>query len=187
MKMTRLQLVQWQLLLCFLLAAAVMGAVDELTQDLFDVDGREVPENKEKNWFIRNTVLPGGITLPLSPITLFTVLLGLIHTFLNWGTYSWCEASHILLKEHSDSCRQVIREVCQEVGSDYKRFQDIASQLSDCPSRKNGGDLGRFYRGDMAKNFDKACFDPKIPVGKCVGPIETSFGWHCIYIRDRSI
>ena len=54
-------------------------------------------------------------------------------------------------------------------------------------SVKDGGSLGRFYRGDMAKNFDRACFDPKTPIGTTVGPFETSFGWHLLYIKNRDI
>ncbi|CNE64609.1 peptidyl-prolyl cis-trans isomerase C [Yersinia enterocolitica] len=37
-------------------------------------------------------------------------------------------------------------------------FQELAKKFSNCPSKRNGGDLGEFNKGDMVPAFDKAVF-----------------------------
>ena len=34
--------------------------------------------------------------------------------------------------------------------------------------------------------FDKAVFEKENKVGSCIGPIQTQFGWHLIWIEDRN-
>ncbi|CAB9503099.1 trans isomerase NIMA-interacting 1 [Seminavis robusta] len=184
MRSNRVYVLVCQVLLVLL---SSLSFADEYDGEFTTEEAGQRKMTKQKVWFMRDAELPGGITLPLSPLTLLFLLFGMTHLYLNWGTYAWCEASHILLKDHSKEGKQAMKEICQQIGSDYKRFQENARQMSDCPSRKDGGDLGRFYRGDMAKNFDRACFDPNVPTGKCVGPLETSFGFHLIFIQKRSI
>ena len=63
-----------------------------------------------------------------------------------------------------------------------EKFSDLAKKYSSCPSKKNGGDLGWFSRGDMVKEFENAAFSAD--KGAIVGPVRTQFGWHLIYIKD---
>jgi len=63
-----------------------------------------------------------------------------------------------------------------------EKFSDLAKKYSSCPSKKNGGDLGWFSRGDMVKEFENAAFSAD--KGAVVGPVRTQFGWHLIYIKD---
>jgi hypothetical protein len=57
-------------------------------------------------------------------------------------------------------------------------FADAARENSDCPSGKEGGDLGWFGPGQMVPEFDKAAFEMK--VDEISGVVETQFGFHIL-------
>ncbi len=63
-------------------------------------------------------------------------------------------------------------------------FQQLAKKHSLCPSKKRGGDLGEFNRGDMVKAFDDVVF--KKPLFEVHGPVKTKFGFHLIKTVYRS-
>ncbi|KGJ92930.1 peptidylprolyl isomerase PpiC [Colwellia psychrerythraea] len=63
-------------------------------------------------------------------------------------------------------------------------FGVLAKKHSLCPSKKKGGDLGEFRRGQMVKAFDDVVF--KRPILKVHGPIKTKFGYHLIKTLYRS-
>lgn len=68
-------------------------------------------------------------------------------------------------------------EIAEEV------FAELARD-SDCPSKKNGGELGWFpRRGVMAEAFAQAAFALK--PGEMAGPVETEFGYHLILCTGR--
>lgn len=85
-------------------------------------------------------------------------------------------ASHILVKTEGEAyvCLQEIRQ--------GKSFEQVAQEKSICPSRKKGGSLGWFSRGQMVKEFEQAAFSAK--KGSIIGPIKTQFGYHIIRIDD---
>ena len=85
-------------------------------------------------------------------------------------------ASHILVKTENEA-KVILYEVKHE-----STFEDVAKQKSLCPSRKKGGNLGFFGRGQMVKEFENACF--KANKDDIIGPIKTQFGWHIIKILD---
>ncbi len=86
-------------------------------------------------------------------------------------------ARHILVKNEK-SCLELKNQI--DTGAD---FQDLARQHSDCPSGKNGGDLGEFSPGQMVREFDDVVFNKEI--GQTHGPIKTQFGFHLIEIVSR--
>jgi len=59
-----------------------------------------------------------------------------------------------------------------------EKFATIAKTSSQCPSSKNGGDLGSFTRGKMVKDFEKAAF--ALEKGQTSGPVKTQYGYHII-------
>lgn len=86
-------------------------------------------------------------------------------------------AAHILVKKE-DQARDLLAKV--KAG---ESFSDLAKRFSDCPSGRNGGDLGWFGRGQMVQEFDRAAFEGT--KGSVVGPVKTQFGWHIIKILDQ--
>jgi peptidyl-prolyl cis-trans isomerase C len=62
-------------------------------------------------------------------------------------------------------------------------FAKLAGEVSDCPSKAQGGDLGTFPRGSMVKEFEDAAFSQAT---NAVGPVvTTSFGYHIIQVLDH--
>lgn len=64
-------------------------------------------------------------------------------------------------------------------------MEDLAAELSKCPSGKSsGGDLGFFAREDMVAPFSEAAF--AMAPGEVSGePVETSFGFHVIRVEEK--
>ena len=59
-----------------------------------------------------------------------------------------------------------------------EKFSKIAGEVSLCPSRKRGGDLGTFVRGRMVKEFEQAAFG--LQKGQVSPVVKTQFGYHVI-------
>lgn len=86
-------------------------------------------------------------------------------------------AAHILVKDEKKA-KKVLGMIDKG-----QSFAEMARKYSDCPSRKSGGDLGWFGKGQMVPEFEKAAFEG--PKGKIVGPIKTEFGHHIIKIIGK--
>lgn len=99
-------------------------------------------------------------------------------------------ASHILLEHRmawppakqghprsETEALELARELAERV-SDGESFSDLASVYSDCPSKAERGDLGRFSRGQMVARFSDAAF--ALDVGQLSKPVQTEFGVHLI-------
>jgi peptidyl-prolyl cis-trans isomerase C len=87
-------------------------------------------------------------------------------------------ARHILVKSKAE-CEDLKKKI--EGGSD---FADMAKEHSDCPSGKQGGDLGEFSPGQMVREFDDVVFSAEL--GQVHGPVKTQFGYHLIEITNRT-
>jgi len=80
--------------------------------------------------------------------------------------------AHILVKTEKEA-----NAVLEQLKKGDK-FSHIAKEVSLCPSKKRGGDLGTFGRGQMVKEFEKAAFD--LQKGQTSPIIKTKFGYHII-------
>ncbi|ATA26207.1 peptidylprolyl isomerase [Brenneria goodwinii] len=87
-------------------------------------------------------------------------------------------ALHILV-DTEQQANDILAEL--EQGAD---FQQMAQKYSTCPSKRNGGDLGEFRKGDMVPSFDKAVFSCELL--KPIGPVKTQFGYHLIKVLYRN-
>lgn len=87
------------------------------------------------------------------------------------------QASHILVKTESEANAAFV-----DVTFGKKKFEDVAMERSLCPSKKRGGDLGWFGKGQMVKEFETVAFSTK--KGEVSKPFKTQFGWHIVKVAD---
>jgi parvulin-like peptidyl-prolyl isomerase len=80
--------------------------------------------------------------------------------------------AHILVKTEKEA-----NSVLERLKKGEK-FSSIAKEISLCPSKKRGGDLGTFSRGKMVKEFEKAAF--ALQKGQISPIVKTKFGYHVI-------
>ncbi len=65
-------------------------------------------------------------------------------------------------------------------------FEELAKQRSEDPATaEKGGDLDWFGRGTMQLAFESAAF--KAEIGELVGPVETKYGYHLIWVEDKKV
>jgi peptidyl-prolyl cis-trans isomerase C len=62
-------------------------------------------------------------------------------------------------------------------------FAALAEAYSECPSGKNGGDLGYFTRGQMVKPFEEAAFS--LNPGEVSPIVQSEYGFHLIKVLDK--
>jgi len=95
-------------------------------------------------------------------------------------------ASHILVDGKDAQAK--LEKLKKDIGSDFSKFQAAAARLSKCPSgKKEGGRLGTFKPGMMVPPFDRAIFSKDSKIGEVIGPVQTDFGWHLIWIEERNL
>jgi peptidyl-prolyl cis-trans isomerase C len=86
-------------------------------------------------------------------------------------------ARHILVSSE-EACEDLKTQI--EGGADFAK---LAESHSECPSGKQGGDLGEFGPGEMVPEFDEVVFSADL--GMVHGPVKTNFGYHLIEITSR--
>ena len=80
--------------------------------------------------------------------------------------------SHILVKTEQEA-KMILDQL-----NKGESFANISMEKSLCPSKRKGGDLGTFGRGQMVKEFERVAF--ALQKGQLSQPIKTEFGWHII-------
>lgn len=86
-------------------------------------------------------------------------------------------ARHILVDKEA-TCNELKARI--EAGEDFAK---LAKDHSNCPSGRNGGDLGTFGPGQMVAEFDKVVFSA--PINEVQGPVKTQFGYHLLEVTKR--
>lgn len=87
------------------------------------------------------------------------------------------KASHILVKTEEEGQAVLSRLESGEA------FETVAQDVSECPSKERGGDLGFFGKGMMVPEFEQAA--DALEVGAVSGLVKTQFGFHVIKLVDR--
>lgn len=103
----------------------------------------------------------------------------------HYATAEERRASHILISFGDDKAasKKKAEEILAKAKADPSSFAKLAKENSaDTGSAVEGGDLSFFGRGMMVKPFEDAVFSAK--KGDIVGPVESNFGWHVIYVTD---
>lgn len=81
-------------------------------------------------------------------------------------------ARHILVNQEFEA-----QDIEKRIKSG-ESFEALAREHSNCPSGKEGGDLGEFGKGAMVPSFEAAAF--ALEVGQVSAPVRTQFGFHLI-------
>jgi protein-disulfide isomerase len=97
------------------------------------------------------------------------------HILVQYKGARGADASVTRTKEEA---RARAEKLFSELVEKHKDFAKLAREASDCPSAKEGGELGRFTRGDLVPAFESALF--ALRVGEVSGVVETPFGFHII-------
>jgi peptidyl-prolyl cis-trans isomerase C len=90
------------------------------------------------------------------------------------------KARHILVQTEPEA-----NEIYSQLVADPSKFNEIAKEKSlDSSNKDNGGDLGWFERGRMVPEFENTAFST--PKGQISKPVKTRFGWHIIFVDDKT-
>lgn len=100
--------------------------------------------------------------------------------------------SHILIKlpanpslEQRNQAMQQMQVWRQEIVAGKVKFEDIAKQYSQCPSKDKGGDIGQFpYKFVVVPEFAKAAF--AMQPGEISAVVPSVFGLHLIKVTERT-
>lgn len=87
-------------------------------------------------------------------------------------------AKHILV-ETLEKAEEVLNEINGGLS-----FEEAAKQYSSCPSKAQGGNLGKFGRGQMVPEFENAAFN--LNIGIISEPVKTQFGYHLIKVDEKN-
>ena len=97
-------------------------------------------------------------------------------------SYNGAQGASPQITRTKNEARSEANRILRLVRSNPNNFSSLALDLSDGPSKSNGGDLGFFQEGTMVKPFNDYVFSNR--VGR-IGLVETDFGFHVIKIAAK--
>ena len=97
-------------------------------------------------------------------------------------SYNGAQGASPQITRTKNEARSEANRILRLVRSNPNNFSSLALDLSDGPSKSNGGDLGFFQEGTMVKSFNDYVFSNR--VGR-IGLVETDFGFHVIKIAAK--
>jgi peptidyl-prolyl cis-trans isomerase D len=104
-----------------------------------------------------------------------------------FNTPKTVEARHILLKVDQNAAPEDIEKARKKaldilkMAREGKKFDKLAKEYSEGPTRDRGGYLGTFKREAMVRPFADKAFSMK--AGEISEPVRTRFGWHIINVE----
>ncbi|HSH29062.1 MAG TPA: peptidylprolyl isomerase [Thiohalobacter sp.] len=96
------------------------------------------------------------------------------------------QVRHILLAaapgdvQARDRSRRLAETLITQLRADPGRFPELAATHSVCPSRDQGGRLGRIGRGQTVPEFESVVL--RLPPGLSPRPLETRYGYHVVLV-----
>ena len=97
-------------------------------------------------------------------------------------------ARHILFQVTPGAPVPAIRAKAEltlaELAKDFSRFEQLARELSNCPSGQQGGNLGQLGRGETVPEFEQALFNGAY-TGIYPQLVKTRFGFHVLAVDRR--
>lgn len=97
-------------------------------------------------------------------------------------------SSHILIQvaenatdEEKEAAMQKIKDARKRI-DDGEEFSEVAREVSEGPSNKNGGDLNYNTKGAFVPAFEQAALE--LEIGEISDVVETQFGYHIIKLTD---
>ncbi len=151
---------------------------------LFEKLGQEKGYDKDPEY---TDMIEGVVRELLSQYTLTKMLKDLIATdeeckkFYDENPESFVVGAQANAKHILTDTEEASKEALAKIESGEKTFEEMAKEVSTCPSAAQGGDLGTFGRGQMVQEFDQAVFEGA-EIGKVIGPVKTQFGYHLIRV-----
>ncbi len=99
------------------------------------------------------------------------------------------KVAHILVRTGGEflddkSALKKITEISSKLKEDGSNFNDLATEYSDCPSGKDGGDLGFIGKEEMLPEFEAVVFNMKSGEVKRE-PVKTKFGYHLVKVSEK--
>lgn len=94
-----------------------------------------------------------------------------------YKTPEMVSAKHILV-DNIEKANEVLKHI-----SGGMPFEEAAQKYSSCPSKAQGGNLGKFSKGQMVPEFEDAAFN--LDIGIISEPVKTQFGYHLIKVEEK--
>ena len=102
-------------------------------------------------------------------------------------------ARHILIKGgEKEACAKLLG-FCDEIGDNASRFASVAVRESEAKDAYKGGYLGIIVPQQLTKAFDDVIFGkdkdgaPLYPQEITLGPVQTTLGWHLLFVEYRGV
>ncbi len=108
----------------------------------------------------------------------------------NYKEPAQVKASHILIKTNEGDSEEVrkekeakAQEILKKAKTENVDFAELAKELSEGPSKANGGELGWFTKEKMIPEFAEAAFEGEVGIYPEI--VQTQFGYHIINIEEK--
>ncbi|MFT3925466.1 MAG: peptidylprolyl isomerase [Myxococcales bacterium] len=92
--------------------------------------------------------------------------------------YAGAQGADAKVTRSKDEARALATELHKRIVEQHADLAQLAKEKSDCPSAPDGGELGRFTRGELVPEFENVLF--AMAPGQISNVVETPFGFHII-------